>query len=59
MGLSCGYSSEDADGEELKTCIETAKCGTELSADADWVCDAAMRTVMSIAALLTVTAATM
>ena len=29
-GLSCAYSSDDGNDRPIKTCIETARCGTDI-----------------------------
>jgi len=55
MGLSCGYNDEDPIDSEVKTCIETARCGTYIDDTAWWECDSAIKIAVSAALLLTVT----
>ena len=61
LGLSCAYNDEDDSDRRIKTCIETARCYTDIPGDesAWYVCDSAIKIALSAAMLLTVTVSSM
>ena len=61
MGLSCARNDEDDTDRPAYTCIETARCGTDipLTESAWYVCDSAVKIAASAVLLLTVTISTM